>query len=107
MPGIKLLCRAIRITTENAVGLAAIAGLSTFMVCLKFLNADDPMHGVFVGIALSVCVIWGILYYSPLLVFTGKVRRLAALFALACVICAAMLPLLLWCDCVLVLARWM
>ena len=93
--------------TENAVGLAAIAGLATFLVCLKFLNADDPMHGVFVGIALSVCVIWGILCYSPLLVSTGKVRRVSKLFALACGICAAMLPLLFWCVCVLVLARRM
>ena len=106
LPGIKLLCRAIRITTENAVGLAAIAGLSTFMVCLKFLNADDPMHGVFVGIALSIGLHWGILCYSPLCAITGKVRRVVALFALACVICGAMLPLLLWCDCILVLARW-
>ncbi len=101
LPGIKLLCRAARITTENAVGLAAIAGFVTFLASLTFLN------DLVFGIVLSIGLHWGILCYSPLCAITGKVRRVVALFALACVICGAMLPLLLWCDCILVLARWM
>ena len=101
LPGIKLLCRAARITTENAVGLAVIAGFVTFLASLTFLN------DLVFGIVLSIGLHWGILCYSPLCAITGKVRRVVALFALACVICGAMLPLLLWCDCILVLARWM
>ena len=107
LPGMKRLCRALRINAENAVGLAAITGLLTFMVSLKFLNESEPVRGLLAGIVLSIGLPWGILCYSPLYAITGKVRRVAALFALACGICGAMLPLLLWCDCVLVLARWM
>ena len=100
LPALKALYRAIRITTENAVGLAAIAGFVTFLASLTFLN------DLVFGIVLSIGLHWGILCYSPLCAITGKVRRVVALFALACVICGAMLPLLLWCDCILVLARW-
>ncbi len=107
LPGIKQLCRATRITTENAVGLAAITGLATFLLSLKFINEHDPLRGLLAGIVLSVGLPWGILCYSPLFAITGKVRRVAGLFALACGICAVMLPLLFLGECLFVLARWM
>ena len=100
LPGLKPLCRAARITSENAFGLAVFASGVTFLSCLKFMYAHEPMSRLLAGIALSVGLPWGILCYSPLLAITGKIRRVTTLFAMACGICAAMLPLLLWLECV-------